>query len=203
MPIPQLLVSVRSATEAKAALAGGAALIDIKEPARGSLGRAEAAVMRRIVAVVAGRRPISAALGELAEGPPRLSVEGVCFAKLGLAGCSTSWRAALRRHRQRLKSSCCELVPVAYADWQRAQAPPPQQIADFAREENAPAWLIDTWCKDGSTLLDWLDLATLAELRDRATVPLALAGSLTWREMRRLLPVRPTWFAVRTAVCRG
>ncbi|MCS6850115.1 MAG: (5-formylfuran-3-yl)methyl phosphate synthase, partial [Gemmataceae bacterium] len=156
-----------------------------------------------IVAVVAGRRPISAAVGELAEGPPLVSVQGVCFAKLGLAGCSTSWRAALRRHRQRLKAWCCELVPVAYADWQRAQAPPLQQIADFAREENAPAWLIDTWCKDGSTLLDWLDVATLAELRDRATVPLALAGSLTWREMRRLLPVRPTWFAVRTAVCRG
>ena len=36
----QLLVSVRSPAEALAALEGGAALIDVKEPARGSLGRA-------------------------------------------------------------------------------------------------------------------------------------------------------------------
>ena len=37
---PQLLVSVRSAEEARAALEGGAALIDVKEPSRGSLGSA-------------------------------------------------------------------------------------------------------------------------------------------------------------------
>ena len=33
-----LLVSVRSAEEAEIALAGGANLIDIKEPSRGALG---------------------------------------------------------------------------------------------------------------------------------------------------------------------
>src|SRR5256885_16611977 len=36
-----LLVSVRSAGEAEAAIAGGADLIDVKEPAYGSLGRAK------------------------------------------------------------------------------------------------------------------------------------------------------------------
>ena len=40
-----LLVSVRSAEEAASALEGGAALIDIKEPVRGSLGRADANVI--------------------------------------------------------------------------------------------------------------------------------------------------------------
>ena len=35
----RLLVSVRSAEEVSAALAGGADIIDAKEPERGSLGR--------------------------------------------------------------------------------------------------------------------------------------------------------------------
>ena len=38
-PAPGLLVSVRSAAEAATALAGGADLIDVKEPSRGPLGR--------------------------------------------------------------------------------------------------------------------------------------------------------------------
>ncbi len=61
----QLLVSVRSAAEAEAALAGGAHVIDVKEPSRGSLGRADDATIDEVVRVVAGRRPVSAALGEL------------------------------------------------------------------------------------------------------------------------------------------
>lgn len=67
MPEPhcRLLVSVRSAAEAEAALAGGADLIDIKEPTRGSLGRADDRVIADILRQVAGRRPVSAALGEL------------------------------------------------------------------------------------------------------------------------------------------
>ena len=38
---PGLLVSVRSAAEALSALAGGADVIDVKEPNRGSLGAAD------------------------------------------------------------------------------------------------------------------------------------------------------------------
>ena len=38
---PGLLVSVRSAAEALAALAGGADVIDVKEPNQGSLGAAD------------------------------------------------------------------------------------------------------------------------------------------------------------------
>src|SRR3954462_13918444 len=90
MPAPQLLVSVRDAAEAVVALAGGAGLIDVKEPVRGPLGRADAATMAAVVHVVGGRVPISAALGELRECPlaglaaqlPR----GISLVKWGLAG---------------------------------------------------------------------------------------------------------------------
>ncbi len=53
----RLLVSVRSAAEAEIALVGGAALIDVKEPARGALGMADFQVIRDVITAVAGRAP--------------------------------------------------------------------------------------------------------------------------------------------------
>ena len=61
----RLLVSVRDASEALAALRGGAALIDVKEPRLGSLGAATPEVWREVRRVVPTEVPCSAALGEL------------------------------------------------------------------------------------------------------------------------------------------
>src|SRR5262249_2955716 len=44
-----LLVSVRDAEEVDVAILGGAGLIDVKEPTRGALGRAEATVIAAVV----------------------------------------------------------------------------------------------------------------------------------------------------------
>ncbi|HQX54039.1 MAG TPA: (5-formylfuran-3-yl)methyl phosphate synthase [Planctomycetaceae bacterium] len=69
--MPQLLVSVRNAVEAIAAVEGGADIIDVKEPNRGSLGCAAPDVIREIGAAVrnclSSLRPLSLALGELTE----------------------------------------------------------------------------------------------------------------------------------------
>ena len=54
----RLLVSVRSAAEARTALAGGADVIDVKEPAHGSLGRASTEVIREVIDAVAGCVPV-------------------------------------------------------------------------------------------------------------------------------------------------
>ncbi len=86
--MPKLLVSVRSAAEAQQAFFGGADLIDVKEPDRGPLGAADADVIAEVARFVAGRRPTSAALGELVEGRRLPTALGLSFAKLGLAGCA-------------------------------------------------------------------------------------------------------------------
>jgi uncharacterized protein (UPF0264 family) len=98
---PGLLVSVRSVAEAHAALAGGASLIDVKEPLHGSLGRAPADVITGVVTTVAGRRPVSAALGELLEELGETIPPGLAFVKWGLAGCGQDreWRARLVRRQ--------------------------------------------------------------------------------------------------------
>ena len=53
-----------SAADAAAALAGGADLIDAKDPSRGALGAVSVDTLREIHSAVAGARPVTAALGE-------------------------------------------------------------------------------------------------------------------------------------------
>ena len=137
----QLLVSVRSAAEADAALAGGAGLIDVKEPLHGALGRAGDAVIAAVVRQVGGRRPVSAALGELAnpaESAPYAG-PGLAYAKWGLFGMAscTDWRQRLAEAGRRLAevSPGCRVVAVAYADWQWAGAPAVEDVCAFVCEQ--------------------------------------------------------------------
>src|SRR6185437_3247780 len=194
----QLLVSVRSAAEAESALRGGASLIDVKEPAHGSLGRASDRTIADVVRAVAGTRPVSAALGELvdtfgAEPLPRgLSLS---YVKWGLARYQDRgegvWQCELAGAMRRLgqHQPNCRAVAVAYADWQRAKAPTPKEVCSFALAHPIGAFLLDTWHKDGSTLLDWLSVRDIEHLQARcraAGVPIALAGSLGTEEIRTL-----------------
>lgn len=205
-----LLVSVRSACEAEIALAGAAALIDVKEPARGSLGRADDETIAAVVRVVASRRPVSAALGELTDGGAAPADPGVQFVKWGLAGSARhDWR---RQLTQRLQQPRPQAVIAAYADWQCAAAPPVQDVVAFACQRPGNVLLLDTHCKDAATLslrrrptlLDWIAPADVIDICRRcreAGVRVALAGSLGPAEIEALLPAAPDWFAVRGAVC--
>jgi (5-formylfuran-3-yl)methyl phosphate synthase len=220
MASPQLLVSVRNLAEATAALAGGADLIDIKEPNRGSLGRADSATISAVVQQVAGRVPVSAALGELRECP----LVGVAadlpdelsYVKWGLSGLlGGGWVLSLQLAGM-LVAKCGRsaiagsrfsdrrTVAVAYADWVAAEAPRPADVAACVTRSDTAAVLIDTYQKDGSTLLDWLsvdEIVALVQACRKAGVCVALAGSLTGNEINRLQGVRPDWFAVRGAAC--
>jgi uncharacterized protein (UPF0264 family) len=95
----QLLVSVRNGYEAQAALDGGTDVIDAKEPLAGALGRVELSAFELIVAGVAGRRPISAALGDLHDErmarneAHRFAQAGAAFVKAGFAGIDSEVRS--------------------------------------------------------------------------------------------------------------
>src|SRR5438094_1907571 len=60
----RLLVSVADPSEARAALEGGADVIDAKQPRRGALGPVRPDVLAAIRQVVGAARPVSAALGD-------------------------------------------------------------------------------------------------------------------------------------------
>lgn len=209
-----LLVSVRSAAEARSALAGGASVIDVKEPDRGALGAADVETWRAVLEVVAGRVPVSAALGELFGdgcGPAsvhRLATQtaGLAFAKIGLAGAARhhDWQDRWRGSLDCLPISVAT-VAVAYADWDRAQAPKPEAVIDVGSRLGCRIVLLDTFHKEGGHLLDHLPLAEVADLSRRTRahgMSLVLAGSLTRALIPQVLPLAPEFVAVRGAACR-
>src|SRR5262249_16930363 len=86
-----LLASVTGAEEAEVALASGADIIDLKDPAIGALGALPLAVVQESVAAVARRRPVSAVAGDLPMDPDTvvagvrgLAETGVDYVKVGL-----------------------------------------------------------------------------------------------------------------------
>jgi uncharacterized protein (UPF0264 family) len=205
-----LLISVRSGEVAQIALAGGADLIDIKEPSRGSLGAADLSVWDEVLRIMAGRVPVSVALGEFVDGykPHALDrLSGVSYAKVGLAGCKnllnwrTKWLAAMRQWPAGVRP-----VAVLYADADAAQAPGANEILPLAAEIGAPYLLIDTFDKRRGNLLAHLNLGDLKRLAACAAehgMQLVLAGSLDAQAIRQLAPLTPAYFAVRGAACGG
>jgi uncharacterized protein (UPF0264 family) len=209
-----LLVSVRSAAEAETALAGGADIIDVKEPRRGALGPADPGVWKEILETVGDRAPLSAALGELHSHEICKYAAGVAgfeYAKIGLS----DWR---RRRDSPSKWFQVKLtlpagvhaVQVVYADleasgWTSFSAAVLAALALAAASES-PLLVIDTFRKDRGNLLDLVDVEILRELTYRAAhyqVRLVLAGSLNEQAIERLLPLQPAYIGVRGAACTG
>jgi len=204
-----LLVSVRAVDELEAALSGGADLIDVKEPAKGALAPAEAEVVAAVIAKVKGKVPVSAALGEwspnaITDAHWHLELK-LNFVKWGLAGYSSrpGWGEDLLDTRRELPVGM-EMVAVAYADWERAKSIPPAELVRFAKRFRFKAFLLDTWGKDGKTLLDFAtpgEIGDLVESLKRVEMTVAIGGSLRSEHVKQLKGVNPDYFAVRSSAC--
>lgn len=202
-PQAQLLVSVRSASEAHRAIAGGAHVIDVKEPTRGPLGMADTPVIEAVRDLTHERITLSIALGELADEPPTPLPRGVDFVKAGLARAPTDWRGQLSRLFERVAPAAG--IAVAYADYQRANAPAPGEVFDWAYEHQAAGVLVDTAVKGGGGLFDWVDEATLRHWIDTAHsagLIVALAGSLQDDGLTQAAALGADIVAVRGVACR-
>lgn len=203
----KLLVSVRSPAEARDAVAGGAAIIDVKEPDRGPLGRSDASVWRAVRRAVPPEISISVALGELAEWreqtAPRIGgrdFEGIAYRKIGMAGTASDWVDRWMNLRATLGAGP-SWVAVIYADWTIAGAPAPGTILDIALAlPECAGVLVDTWDKSRSTPFDESWVPALARIRGTGRF-VTLAGGLDEAAIARLSPLAPDYFAVRSAAC--
>ena len=204
-----LLVSVRSAIEARAAVFGGASVVDVKEPDRGPLGRSTVETWRAVREAVPRSIPVSVALGELRDreveeeaGPS--AFEGIAFRKLGLAGAGPRWVADWAAIRAR-GGEGPRWVAVAYADWRIAGAPDPEAVLGAALDApDCAGVLVDTWDKSRASPVEasptwssWVDRA------HRGGRFVAMAGGLDLAAIARLAFLRPDLFAVRGAACLG
>jgi len=213
-----LLVSVRDPAEASAAVNGGAAIIDVKEPSRGSLGRADAAVAAA-VARASGGRPVTIAVGELADGvaavfrhvaavEKRLADGGPLprGVKAGPAGLSLAgWERSFAGLRLGLPVGV-EPVAVAYADWRRASSPRPEAIAEATANAGGQTLLVDTFDKHGPGLFPLLGAEGIARLVATAKqrgLAVALAGRLQAAEVVAAFAAGGDVVGVRSAACGG
>ena len=212
-----VLVSVRDRAEAEAALAGGARVIDVKDPGRGSLGRAGVAGAVSVAAAVDCAAPWTLAAGELAEGVAVLAgwLDAVCGArpaaacgpaavKVGLAGMvDRPWRDDLARFHARLPAGCVH-VAVAYADHERAAAPTPLDVIAAAAAIGCPMLLIDTADKQSPGLFGLRSVEEIggwvAAARARG-LGVVLAGRIAIGEIPLAAALPIHMVALRSAVC--
>jgi FolB domain-containing protein len=199
------LASVTGPQEAETAIAEGADIVDLKDPAAGVLGAVAPAVVRATVAAVAGRRPLSAVTGDLPMQPERLAAAagalvqaGVDYVKVGLFADAGREQciAALAPLAARSK-----LVGVMFADAGADDALLPL----LARSGFAGA-MLDTAHKDAGGLLDHRDIAALGSFVDACGahgLMAGLAGSLEPPDVPRLLLLAPDVLGFRGALCAG
>jgi uncharacterized protein (UPF0264 family) len=211
----QLLVSVRDAVEARAALDGGAGIIDAKEPAAGALGPVSGATLTAIRTVVPAAVPLSAALGDVATAqqveraflPVLVPLSFVKLGFLGVDDAPTIRRLlALAVERCALLPSAPRVVAVAYADWRETRSLPPSAWPDLLEGTDAGGLLVDTVRKDGGTLRDLMSATELAQLGHRlgrAGRRYAVAGGLQSGDVALVRAAGGQVLGVRGAVCRG
>ena len=209
----QLLISVAGPADARAALLGGADVIDAKDPRHGALGPVTLHRLAAIRAAVGGARPLSAALGDAADEDAiartvaAAASLGLAFVKVGFAGVTREARARrLAVAAQRAAADVgTRLVLVAYADWRRAQSLAPAQVLTVAAGAGAAGVLLDTANKGAPlfTLESPTCVAAWIAAAHAAGLFAALAGGLCGPEFARARALRADLVGVRGAACVG
>ncbi len=209
----QLLISVAGPADARAALLGGADVIDAKDPRHGALGPVTLHRLAAIRAAVGGARPLSAALGDAADEDAiartvaAAASLGLAFVKVGFAGVTNEARARrLAVAAQRAATNVgTRLVLVAYADWRRAQSLAPARILTVAAGAGAAGVLLDTANKGAPllTLESPTSVAAWIAAAHAAGLFAALAGGLSGPEFTRARALRADVVGVRGAACVG
>ena len=206
----RLLVSVRGPVEACAALAGGADVIDAKDPACGALGAVSAERLAAIRRAVGAARPVSAALGDARDegtvAAAAAAAAGAAFVKLGFGGVTSAARAQrLARAARRNAGAATALVLVAYADWRRATSLAPDRLLAVAVDTGATGLLLDTAWKDAPlfALVSPDAVAAWVAAVRAAGLFAALAGSLSGADFATARAVGAELVGVRGAACVG
>jgi uncharacterized protein (UPF0264 family) len=208
----RLLVSAKNAADAAAALAGGADIVDAKEPSAGALGAVTIDVLREVLSTVAAARPVSAALGDAVDVASigrrvrACAVEGVAFVKIGFAGITDAV------HVSELIASAvgvagahaCAVVAVGYADADRVGGIGCDALFDAATRGGAAGVLIDTADKAGPGLLQISPPAALRRYvfaaHDRG-LSIAMAGKLSDADLAVVRDAGADIAGVRGAAC--
>ncbi len=212
----RVLVSAISLEEARAAHAGGADIIDVKNVDEGSLGANYPWIIRAIADGVGERDTLFAAsIGDLDHRPGNAALaavgavaSGARYVKAGLHGVRDIQEAvdvmnAVRR-ACRDQVAGVTVVAAGYADHARFGGLEPGAVLAAAVAAECDVVMLDTAIKDGRSLFDAQGDAALAGFAadaHAAGLAVALAGAIRLEHVERLVALGADIVGVRSGVC--
>lgn len=212
----KLLVSPIDEQEALEVIAGGADIIDVKNPKEGALGASFPWVIKHIREITPPNLEVSCTLGDLPNLPGSVSLAaygaastGVDYIKCSLLGVKTAKEAVyLLQNVVKAVRECnpnAKVAAAGFADAQRVGSINPMLIPKIAHQAGADIAMLDTAIKDGKNLLSWLNteqLKSFVEETHGYGLIAALAGSLKKEDLSQLFVVGADIVGVRGAACK-
>jgi len=215
----RLLVSIKHANELEDAIYGGADIIDIKDPSKGSLGLPDLEILKNIVTKIkdlnTNNIEISIAGGDIKSYDHSLKYIAyttaslnINYFKIGLAMPSRGLAEFVSREISKVLKlfNTTKLVLVGYADYSRIESIEPLEIINIAKNVRADVVMIDTYIKDGKSTFNFLSKNYLQEFvkeAHRKGLLTALAGSLKKQHISNAIKLGFDIIGVRGAVCKG
>lgn len=214
----QVLISCTSLDEVRDVVALDVDIIDIKNPAEGSLGAPQPGCARDMAAFARQHGiPASAALGDLAFQPGTAALAafgaahlGVSYVKAGLHGVRSPTEAAelLDAIRRAVQLVCDDTAIVAcgYADYRGFGGLEPGDLVRAAAQTHCEVVMLDTAQKGGASLFSAMSYGEVESFVRRAraaTLKVALAGSLRTEHLSALGALDVDIVGVRGALCHG
>ena len=163
--------------EASQAVAGGADIIDVKNPKEGPLGANYPWIIKKIRELTPPNMEVSCTLGEVPNLPGSISLAalgaaslGVDYIKVGLYGFTTEHEAIslLESVNRAAKdyNSKVKVVAAGYADAERVGTLNPMLIPEIALKSHVEVAMLDTAVKDGKNLFDFLTAEKIKKFID-------------------------------------
>ena len=200
-----MLDSVNSVVEALLVLSAEVDIIDLKQPALGALGALDLDDIKQIVAVIAGRRTVSATIGDLPMQPEivfnavQLMAEtGVDYIKIGFFP-GDDWLGTLKK-LSTLVPQKQALIAVLFADTQ-----PDLTILATLKASGFVGVMLDTMDKQQGSLTQVLaaeQIATFVSQAKELQLLCGLAGSLRISDIPELIAYHPDYLGFRGALCQ-
>lgn len=211
----KLLVSPKNEIEAAEAIAGGADIIDVKNPKEGPLGANFPWVIKRVKQITPANVEVSCTIGEMPNLPGSMALAalgaattGVNYVKAGLYGLRTPEEAVclMQNVVKAAKdfNSSVKVVVSGYADAERINTVDPLHVPKIVYDVQGDIAMIDTAIKDGKNLFDFLTKPQLQRFVDEAHsygLKAALAGSLRKKDVSTVCALNADVVGVRGAVC--
>jgi uncharacterized protein (UPF0264 family) len=203
---PAFLASVTSAEEARIALAGGAELIDAKDPARGALGALSPSLISAIVKAAAGRALVSATIGDLPANPAIVvpAAQATAGAGVDIVKAGFFSREGMAETIAALGGAGLGRVRLA-AVLMAGRVSELEFMAQFA-QAGFSVVMLDTADKSAGALTQVLAPARLKAFVQSAHahgLVAGLAGSLRIEDIAGLASLEPDILGFRGALCAG